>query len=388
MGYAKALHRSGSVRVAAKGDRFRVIWTEDSVQKERTAVSLSEAIELCEEENTRLTAGQPDHRLATVADLVEGFVAAGLAGEFRTPWSDSQEEQMRSLLGGHVVSAEGAGLGPRRCGKLTRKDSVDVMEKMSAAGYAPTTIKHVAKAGRRLVAFGLQLGVFSPEKARQLQLGFRVPEAVTIAEVSAAAASGAQVVDVPTSQQVNSFIEAMREADPGYGLLTELSASTGLRWEEAVALRHDDIDVDAGTVSVRRARKRKKGGTFVGLPKTRSSVRTVRLTDSVLEQLEMLVDKATPHNWLFTTSRGDEGKPISSSSSFRKSWWLPAAVSSGYTPFVWHDLRHYYATRQLQAGVPIANLSRSLGHSSVRVTLDVYVGTDADALETSVASWM
>ena len=37
-----------------------------------------------------------------------------------------------------------------------------------------------------------------------------------------------------------------------------------------------------------------------------------------------------------------------------------------------HDARHTYASLQLRRGVPIGWVSRQLGHSSIRVTADLY----------------
>ena len=37
-----------------------------------------------------------------------------------------------------------------------------------------------------------------------------------------------------------------------------------------------------------------------------------------------------------------------------------------------HELRHYYATSALVAGVPLVVVSKQLGHSSVSVTADMY----------------
>ena len=44
-----------------------------------------------------------------------------------------------------------------------------------------------------------------------------------------------------------------------------------------------------------------------------------------------------------------------------------------FTPFRCHDLRHRYAIRQLEAGRDIYDLSRHLGHSSVKTT-EIYLG--------------
>ena len=37
-----------------------------------------------------------------------------------------------------------------------------------------------------------------------------------------------------------------------------------------------------------------------------------------------------------------------------------------------HDLRHTHATWLLEAGVPVKVVSERLGHSSIRITLDIY----------------
>jgi integrase/recombinase XerD len=46
-----------------------------------------------------------------------------------------------------------------------------------------------------------------------------------------------------------------------------------------------------------------------------------------------------------------------------------------------HQFRHTFATRQLHAGVPIAVVSRLLGHGSISTTLNVYAHVLTDHLE-------
>ncbi|MEQ7297242.1 tyrosine-type recombinase/integrase [Enterococcus avium] len=45
---------------------------------------------------------------------------------------------------------------------------------------------------------------------------------------------------------------------------------------------------------------------------------------------------------------------------------------SGLDNFSFHSLRHTFATRCLENGVDVASISRLLGHSSVKMTLDTY----------------
>ena len=41
--------------------------------------------------------------------------------------------------------------------------------------------------------------------------------------------------------------------------------------------------------------------------------------------------------------------------------------------FRFHTLRHFYATKALEAGTNVKAVSKRLGHASVQVTLDRYV---------------
>ena len=46
---------------------------------------------------------------------------------------------------------------------------------------------------------------------------------------------------------------------------------------------------------------------------------------------------------------------------------------SGVEPFSPHSFRHYFATRLVKAGVPLAKVSKILGHSSIAVTEKTYL---------------
>ena len=57
-----------------------------------------------------------------------------------------------------------------------------------------------------------------------------------------------------------------------------------------------------------------------------------------------------------------------------------ASKRAGVDYFVPHSLRHYFATRLINAGVPLKKVSFILGHSSVKITEDIYVHLTADDL--------
>lgn len=99
----------------------------------------------------------------------------------------------------------------------------------------------------------------------------------------------------------------------------------------------------------------------------------------VAERLALGPDYAN-HNLVFATALGTPLGHRNVLRSFKTALQragLPATVRL-------HDLRHASATLMLQGGVPLTVASRRLGHSTIRVTADLYQHVDA-ALDTDAA---
>jgi integrase len=85
---------------------------------------------------------------------------------------------------------------------------------------------------------------------------------------------------------------------------------------------------------------------------------------------------------LFPSPRGQWARR----SNYARNVFHPAAVAAGWPRggdgrWLWtfHSLRHVFATWALgQPGARIEDVSRLLGHSTVRVTQDIYISPDAD----------
>lgn len=52
-----------------------------------------------------------------------------------------------------------------------------------------------------------------------------------------------------------------------------------------------------------------------------------------------------------------------------KSAWTQVLERARITSFCWHDLRHHFASRLVQLGVPLNTVRDLLGHSSVAMSL-------------------
>ena len=134
---------------------------------------------------------------------------------------------------------------------------------------------------------------------------------------------------------------------------------TGCRRGEAIALTADCIDGDK--VHIYRSMKHFKNG-FQPL-KTDSSERTIRVDKNTAEMLQKQLETANP--FVFGSVHGIGINMIDR--HFKK-----AVEASGVTPIRLHDLRHSHASILLNNGVNILAVSKRLGHSNVRTTLETY----------------
>jgi integrase len=155
-----------------------------------------------------------------------------------------------------------------------------------------------------------------------------------------------------------------------------LAATAGLRPSEYRALRWEDVDLDKGTLCVRRTLS---PDGRVQEPKTDSSSRVVRMLPTVVSALrshrtsqkELRLAHGpdfTDEGWVFTR---EDGRPLSLSlvrqrfKSLLKRAGLPPEVRL-------YDLRGTAATLLLDAGVHPKVASEMLGHSTITLTMDIY----------------
>lgn len=75
-----------------------------------------------------------------------------------------------------------------------------------------------------------------------------------------------------------------------------------------------------------------------------------------------------PSEWLFYNEAGS----IIDVANFRRRVFYKCLEKAKMRRIRLHDLRHTYATLRIQAGHNIADVSRQLGHHSIRITVDTY----------------
>lgn len=157
-----------------------------------------------------------------------------------------------------------------------------------------------------------------------------------------------------------------------------LAVYIGMRRGEIAGLRWSDVDWNECVVQVSRSRQRVKRTDLVGAPKTPQSTRELPLSDDVMDMLRTWRETHQWHTrqrqeawaddvYILRHLTGESYDPNTLTHDLRK-----AEVALDLPHVSFHDLRHTYATLLLEAGVPLKTVSDLLGHSTIRLTGDVY----------------
>jgi integrase len=166
-------------------------------------------------------------------------------------------------------------------------------------------------------------------------------------------------------------VQALLEATPGYWRpLVAVLATSGLRISEACGLRRRDLDLSAETATVMQTVVEVNGNLVLTTPKSKASRRAVKLLPSAVALLKRHPIPVNPDGLVFT----QQGK----SDPVARTWFnrrvlKPAAERGGLHPVPSaHDLRHTAGAIASKAGMHPMAVKEMMGHSSIKVTFDVY----------------
>jgi integrase len=163
--------------------------------------------------------------------------------------------------------------------------------------------------------------------------------------------------------------EEARLLEVATGLLRPLiiaALDTGMRRGEMLALNWRDVEARPGWLRLR--------GETTKSGKTRWVPVSTTLLEAVLAflRLDAAGEQKPADGWVF---RNEVGAPI----RYFKRAWLAACRMAGVTELRWHDLRHEYASRLVERGVPLSQVRDLLGHASI-VTTERYDNQKPEAL--------
>lgn len=200
-------------------------------------------------------------------------------------------------------------------------------------------------------------------------------------------------VDALTVSEQKSFVVELE--NDFYKNIFLIALHTGMRIGEILALRPSDIDFENKLINIDKTlTKDVNGRVIVGeTTKTYESTRKIPIT-SILEPILMdSIESYTPNknNLLFCHLNGSIISPSTMNTHFKKicknanirvvtvkkkkgidlngkDKYVNLKTSKVNT----HMLRHTYATRCIEAGVPAPVLQKLLGHKDISVTINTY----------------
>ena len=265
-------------------------------------------------------------------------------------------------------------LGPLRIERLTPAMVDRFVDQLAETGLSPRSRRliRVVLSQACKAAVGWRLIPANPcDHARPIKLERREPEALSV-------------------EEARRLLSAAK--DDRLGVLWLVLLALGLRRGEALALRWNDLDLTAKTLTISRARVKSGAKVIEGPTKTARSTRTVPLPAFLVAALqehrltqrqehEKLTELGfTPASeYLFTSHFGRPLDPDNTSHAFQA-----FAARAGLGRRHVHELRHAAASLMLAAGTPLPEVSRVLGHSSTRITDEVYAHLGHEALRGAV----
>jgi integrase len=293
----------------------------------------------------------PDTSL-TVSQLVDRW----LNDVNRHQVTTSTASNYRAMAEHHIKPA----IGRKKVAQLTTADVDRFLSKKTDDGLSVSTVRRI----RNVLSQALDQGIRWDLVVRNVAKLSRSPRGVR---------SEGRSLSTEQARQLLHQLHGHRNET-----LYALMLSTGLRRGEALGLQWRDFDEDNGVLLIRRSLTREDGALITKDTKTLKSRRAVNLPLALMKQLKshradqnaerLKLGKSWANSGhIFTTSIGT---PIDPRNMYRE--FRDICESAGIGKWHPHELRHSAASLMLAQGVKIQVVSEVLGHSSIRMTADVY----------------
>lgn len=262
-------------------------------------------------------------------------------------WRPGTQASVRSILNAHLLPA----FGSRAVDDFGRAD-VLALRATLARGLTPAGKPRSPRRVNRVMAVLAQLLA-----ERERQLGIASP----CRELRALPTRRTQIQPFRLAELVG-LAKAAPTHLSDYVLVRGL---TGLRSGEANGLCWDQVDWEAGTLTIRAARVRSRQV----LPKNQFSERSISMMPAVLDaMLRQWVRTGPAGGFVFQTARGC---PIDTGNFARRDW--PGILEAAGLPHrAPEQLRHTAASLMLAAGEAPQFVASTLGHSDCRMLFGTY----------------
>jgi integrase len=284
----------------------------------------------------------------TLREAAEAWLAGAKQGTIRDrtgrAYKPSTLRGYERALKGRIVPR----LGAHRLSDIAAIDLQDLADELLAEGLDPSTIRNAIMPLRAIYRRACRPG---GEVAVNPTRGLELPTP-----------QGRRERVVPP-EEAQAYLDALDEADRA---IWAVALYAGLRRGELMALRWEDVDLEAGIIRVERSWDPR--GRVMTEPKSRAGRRRVPIAKQLREHLiahRLRGGRTTGLAFGHTAEAPYHDSTILLRA--RDAW-----EAAGLDPVGLHECRHTAASIMIAAGVNAKALSTYMGHASITITHDLY----------------
>lgn len=274
-------------------------------------------------------------------------------------WKITTYKSFKSILNGHIYKL----IGNKKLSSLNKTMYIGTLiNPMIEQGYKRNTILNTHARMVNIMNAAVDDGIITRNKLTNI----KIPD------------TGKTEKRIMKKKELKQFNNQLDNEPILTQVIMYTLEQTGLRQGELCGLQWKDIDFNNLKINVNRTRDYNGSRP----PKTKSSIRKISISNSLVDLLKsykLEIQKLYMKN----------GKPFSESEYMLISEYLNPLVNTGISlrlrntlkragleylvgHFTAHTFRHMYASYLLNSGVPVSEVSASLGHSSPNMTLSIY----------------
>lgn len=353
--------RTGSIRVASDGQIFARVTYNDEFGKrrdiKRKAYSRTHARQLIKEmlreiedrgerslDSSRLTFAQLakhyKERYCTPARYIESRKITGLR-------SHVEVKRIVEILANHF--------GSKRLRSITHGD---VLQLRSQRLDTIVKFKNVPPRQRSIATVNRELTVLRRMFSIAHREGWILRHPFSGSDTIISSSDEVKRTRIVSRVEEALLLDACDENRSKLRPIIICALDTGMRRGEILSLRWRDVDLQSRRINIQ------------ALNTKTLRARSLPVSARLLAELEKLPQR-------------DPATRVFGVTDTVKRSWATAKRIAGITDLKFHDLRHTCATRLVQGGLPIAEVSRILGHTSV-VTTFRYANVDDSTLDRAV----